>query len=206
MGIFTWDSRMGMNILNLSYENGFSVPEQVAVLAGDEDELLCECCHPSLSAIVTPGEQIGYTAARMLNDMLHGKACPSKETLLEPTEVITRQSTDTLAIPDRYLSEAIRFIRENMHRPIQVNDIAKATGISRRSLERRFESMLGHSPAREIQQSRIRHAKRLLRETDMSVADVAAASGYNSMEYMIKIFKDTEARTPLKYRRWVRAN
>lgn len=205
VALFTWDSRMGIEILSLCYEQGLSVPEQVAVLAGDEDELLCECCHPPLSAIVTPGERIGYAAARMLDDMLHGKPAPSEPLLLPPTELVTRQSTDTLAFPDPQLGEAIRFIRENLHRPIQVLDVARAAGISRRSLERRFENILGHSPAREIQHVRLKYAKRLLRETDMSIGDVAAASGYGSLEYMIRIFQKTTGRSPRTYRTWIKA-
>ena len=205
VAIFTWGDSMGRDILNLCHEQGMSVPEQVAVLGGDDDELLCEVCHPPLSAIVTPSEQIGYEAARLLDAMLRGDSPPSTPTLLSPTEVVTRQSTDTLAISDPELGQAIRFIRDHVHRPIQVTDVAEAAGISRRALERRFENLLGHSPAKEIQETRLRVAKRLLRETDMSVADVAAASGYGSNEYMIRVFQKATDHTPLKYRSWVRA-
>jgi len=205
VAIFAWDTSMGREILNLCYEHGLSVPEQVAVIVGDEDELLCEFSHPPLSSIVTPSEQIGYEAGRMLDELLRGGSPPADAILLEPTEVITRQSTDTMATSDPQLSQAIHFIRNNAHRSIQVSNVAEASGISRRSLERRFESILGHSPAKEIQETRLKYAKKLLRETDMSVADVAAASGYGSNEYMIRIFQKATGRTPLKYRTWIKA-
>ena len=204
-GIFTWGTQRGRDVLNVCTEAGIAVPDQVAVLAGADDDLLCEVCHPAMSSIVNPSEQVGYEAARILDTMLQGDAPPCEPVLLEPLEVNTRLSTDTLAIDDPIVSSAIRFIRENAHRAIQVDDVVDTVSVSRRALERRFEVTVGHSPAHEIQQTHLKRARRLLRETDMSIADVAAASGYCSAEYMSGIFRKTTGRTPLKYRTWVRA-
>jgi LacI family transcriptional regulator len=118
--------------------------------------------------------------------------------------VHTRLSTDTLAISDPVLEKAICFIRENAHRPIQVADVVNHVQLSRRSLERRFESAIGRSPAREIQLIHLQRAKKLLRETNMCVADVAARSGYCSAEYMSGIFRKATGRTPLKYQTWIK--
>ena len=206
VGVFTWGSERGRSILNACLEAGIAVPEQVAVLGGDDDELLCDICTPPLSAIVTPAEQAGHEAARILHAMMEGEPAPEEEVLLAADEVHTRQSTDTLAIEDQDVSKVVRYIRENIQdSSLQVTDLADLVGISRRALERRFHQVLGYGPAHEIQATRNQLVKKLLRETDMSITDLASRAGYASHEYMIRAFKKETGKTPLKYRTWVRA-
>jgi LacI family transcriptional regulator len=206
VGVFTWGSERGRSVLNACLEAGIAVPEQVAVLGGDEDELLCDTCTPPLSAIVTPAEQAGYEAARILHAMMEGKPAPIEDVLLAADEVHTRQSTDILAIEDEDVSRVVSYIRENIQdSSLQVADLAGLVSISRRALERRFNQALGYGPAHEIQTTRNQLVKKLLRETDMSITDLAARAGYASHEYMIRAFKRETGRTPLKYRSWARA-
>ena len=206
VGVFTWGSERGRSVLNACLEAGIAVPEQVAVLGGDDDELLCDTCTPPLSAIVTPAEQAGYEAARILHVMMEGKPAPGEDVLLAADEVHTRQSTDILAIEDQDVSRVVSYIRENIQvSSLQVADLADLVSISRRALERRFNRALGYGPAHEIQATRNQLVKKLLRETDMSITDVAARAGYASHEYMIRAFKKETGKTPLKYRSWVRA-
>lgn len=205
LGILAWATRRGRDLLAACDELGLRVPEEVALLGGDNDDLLCEVCQPPLSAVITPAEQIGHEAARMLDGLLQGKSSALTPSLFPPVGIHLRQSTETLAIDDALLGEAIAFIRENANRPLQVTDVAEEVGISRRALERRFIGTVGRSPAREIQHAHLLRAQKLLRETDMSVADIAAASGYGSTEYMIGVFRKITGRTPLKYRSWIRA-
>lgn len=205
VAILTWGTSEGRRVLNVCNASGLAVPEQIAVLAGDDDELLCKVCSPPMSGIVTPAEQIGYNAAHILDTILQGGSAPDEPLLLKQTSVNTRQSTDTLAIEDPVLSKAIQYIRQHAHLQIQVQEVAEAVQISRRALERRFATTMGHTPAKEIQKFRLERAKQLLRETSMDVVDVAAASGYSSPEYMIGIFRKATGYTPLKYRNWIQA-
>ena len=205
LGILAWATRRGRDLLAACDELGLRVPEEVALLAGDDDDLLCEVCPPPLSAVITPAEQIGHEAARILDGLLQGKSAATTLSLLPPLGIHLRQSTDTLAINDPILASALAFIRGNANRPLQVLDVSTEVGISRRALERRFTALVGRSPAREIQNAHLVRAQKLLRETDMSVADIAAASGYGSTEYMIGVFRKTTGYTPLKYRRWIKA-
>jgi LacI family transcriptional regulator len=205
LGILTWGNRRARTVLNACHQAGMAVPEQVAVLSGDDDELLCEVCHPPLSAVVTPAEQMGHEAARILDAIMQGEPAPQEPMLIPPTNIHTRLSTDTLAIADPHMCRAIAFIRDNLRRPIQVSDVAAAAGLSRRALERRFEKQLTRSPAREIQRTRLEQAGKLLQETDLPVAHVAATCGYGSMEYLIKVFRESTGHTPLKYRSRIKA-
>jgi LacI family transcriptional regulator len=124
--------------------------------------------------------------------------------MLKPLSIISRRSTDTLAIKDRALARALSFIRDSAARRIEVKDVAQQSGVSRRALEQRFMQVLQRTPASEIRRVHLERAKRLLEETDLSIPDVAEAAGYGSPEYMAGIFRNEVSTTPLKYRKQVR--
>ena len=179
---------------------GLSVPEQVDVLGADDDTLLCESCNPPLSGVALTSEQIGFEAAALLDRMLHGQKPPLKPRLIAPDRITVRQSTDTLAIDDEDIARAIAFIRMNASSPIQASDVLRAVHVSRRSLDRRFQQVLGRTPAEEIRRVHLERAKHLLADTDMPVPNVAAASGYGSREYLARAFKQQTGLSPSQYR------
>ena len=200
VAILTWTSERGREVLNACHDLGFPVPEQVAVLGGDEDVLLCETCNPPLSGVALTSERIGYEAAALLDRLLKGSRPPVGPILIKPTRVVVRQSTNTLAIHDRNLAQAIGFIRSHAAEPIRVSDILRAVPMSRSSLERRFQQTLERSPAGEIRRVHLERAKQLLADTDMPVPDVADASGFQSREYLACAFKRATKMTPREYR------
>jgi len=200
VAVLTWTGRRGREVIYACRALGLSVPEQVAVLGADDDSLLCEPCNPPLSALALTSEQIGFEAAALLDRMLHGAKPPAKPVLIEPTRVIVRQSTDTLAIDDEDVARAIAFIRAHTSQPIQVCDILRAVPVSRRSLDRRFQQVLGRTPADEIRRVHLERAKQLLADTDLPVPKVAAASGFRSREYLARAFKRATGLSPRQYR------
>lgn len=205
LAVFAWGLR-GMIVLEACHGAGLHVPGEVAVLAGDEDDLLCEAANPPLSGVETPTELIGHEAAATLDRLMAGKPATSQQSLFAPARVITRQSTDTLAVDDAEVAAAMRFIRENALQPeIDVPAVLKAVPISRRSLERRFEQVLGRSPAEEIRRLRLEKARQLLLETDMPIPGVATAAGFGSPEYLNYVFRTEFGKTPQKYRSLSRA-
>ena len=204
IGILTWATKSGIEIIDACDDIGIAVPDEVAVLGGDDDDLLCEACRPPLSSIHVAAEQIGHDAARMLDQLMRGKK-PKQPTLqLKPTGIIARQSTDVLAIDDPELVAAIRFIRDNPDQMIQVKEVAHAACVSRRALERRFLSTLGRTIHEEIARSHLEHAVDLLARTELPIPAVAQASGYGSPEYFATVFKERMGITPLKYRARIR--
>jgi LacI family transcriptional regulator len=205
VGILAWNSNDGRHVIDACRFVGLSVPEQVAVLSGDDDELLCEACSSPLSGIAVPAQQIGYEAAAMLDRLICGRR-PSKTSIsIGPTGIVARQSTDVLAIEDQDLVQAIRFIREHACEAIRVEDVLRVVPLSRRQLEIRFREVLGCSPADEIRRVRLKQAKRLLSQTDMTIPDVAIASGFGSPEYLAYAVKHDTGLSPLKFRSQVRA-
>ncbi|MDY0166438.1 MAG: DNA-binding transcriptional regulator [Thermoguttaceae bacterium] len=206
IGIFTWGNRPGREVIYVCQRAGLLVPEQVAVLAGDDDELLGAACNPPLSGVMVASEQIGHTAAEMLDRLMRGKRLARQTVTIGPESITTRQSTDTLAIDDRDLAEAIRFIREHASEAIQVSDLVAKLAISRRHLERRFHEVLGRTPAAEIRRVHLERARELLAETNLAIPLVAQKSGFGSPEYLAYIFKKETGLSPRQYRTQVRGH
>ncbi len=204
VAVVTWTSDRGREVLYACRAVGLLVPEQVAVMGGDEDSLLCETCNPPLSGVALTSERIGYEAAALLDRLLHDEGAPSDPVLIEPTRVVVRQSTDTLAITDPDLARAIAFIRVHATTPIRVSNVLREIAVSRSWLERRFQEALGRSPAEEIRRVRLERAKQLLADTDLPVPQVAVASGFASREYLAYAFKQATSLTPREFRQRVR--
>jgi LacI family transcriptional regulator len=205
VGIYTWATDLGRQLLEACRLADISVPFEVAVLGGDYDELLCDASTPPLSGIVVPSEQIGHEAAYLLQRLIRGAKPSRKPRLIGPTGIVERRSTDTLAISDPDVVEALRYIRDNACRPIQIADILRAVPISRRSIERRFAELLGHSPAEEIRRLRMAKAKRLLAETSMSMPAIAEACGYGTYNYLTRVFTQENGVTPREFRKRAQA-
>jgi LacI family transcriptional regulator len=202
VALFTWSG--GREVIHACQDAGLRVPEEIAVLNGSEDELLSEFSPIPVSGIEAGSQRIGYQAAALLKRLMQGRAVPSRPIRVPPIGVITRQSTETMAISDQALVAALAFIRENVMHPIQVSDVALRAGLSRRVLERRFLETLGCSPAVLIGRVRLDQVKALLVATDLPVNEVAESCGFCSAEYMTAVFRKHLRTTPLRYRRDVR--
>jgi len=200
-GILACNDLRALSLTDICYEIGIRIPEELAVLGVDDDDLMCELAHPSLSSIKIPSERIGYEAAALLEQIMAGHTPPQRPVLLPPIGVVTRQSTSLLAMPDADVASAVRFIREHIAEPIGIEDILRSVPISRRSLERKFQTLLGRTPLDEIRRTRIEHAKELLATTPMAVADIAKHAGFQGPERFAAVFKQFTGNTPTEFRR-----
>jgi len=198
VAIMTWSG--GREMVHACQFASLNIPEDVALLSGTDD-LLCEASHVPISAVRAASERIGYEAAEMLDKLMSKRAVEETVRLIPPLRVVSRQSTDVVTIQDSALAKALKFIRDNAERPINVGEVAERAGIHRRLLERRFKDVLGRSPAEHIRRVHIELAKKMLIDTDMSIADVAEKSGFGSAEYMASLFHNELKITPLRYRR-----
>ncbi|MFI4910882.1 MAG: substrate-binding domain-containing protein [Sedimentisphaeraceae bacterium JB056] len=176
------------------------VPEDIAIVGVDNDDLICDLSDPSLSSIALNTQRAGYEAAGLLDRLIGGEKMDGQIITIEPTHVIERQSTDIVTIEDEDISVAIRFIRENAKRAIQVNEVADAVGLGRRTLERRFLKHLRCTVNREIQRVRVEYMARLICETMMPIADIAQQTGFPSIDHISRYFKREKGLTPVEYR------
>jgi len=179
------------------------VPREVAILGVDNDELVCGLSYPQLSSIALSTRRAGYEAARVLDKLMRGQkiAENEKEVPIFPLHVVTRQSTDIMAIEDRQVAEAVHFIRKNSRKVIQVSDVAEAVGLSRRALEQRFRRVLARSVHEEIKYTRVNQVANILIGTNLSISQIARLLGYPDASNISRYFKQQKGISPLDYRR-----
>lgn len=205
VGLMACNDDRGREVLEACRAADLKVPEQVAVVGVDDDELLCELADPPLSSVSLNAERGGYHAASLLDRMMRGKSRKPQRLVVEPLDVIARRSTDMMALDDPEVADAMRFIHHNATRPIRIEDIVEHLNISRRALEIRFQRALGRTIHSEIQMARLQRAQRLLMETDLPMPKVADVAGYGSASYLIQVFRQKFGMTPAKYRQRVRS-
>ena len=194
-----WDG-CAVQILQVCRRIGVAVPDELAVVGVDDDELLCDLADPPLTSIATDVHQIGYRAAELLDRMMAGQEVPCGAQSIRPLGVVTRQSTDMLAFEDRDVSLALRFIREHACHAIRVEDVLKVVPLTRRVLESRFKRLLGRTPHDEIVRMQLRRVNELLVETDLPLKSIAARTGFTHVQYLIAAFKKKVGLTPGAYR------
>jgi LacI family transcriptional regulator len=200
VGLMACNDMRGQQVLNACRTARVAVPDDVAVIGADNEEVLCDLSEPPLSSVVPNGERVGYEAAELLDRLMHGQPVRAAPTFIGPNAVVARRSTDVLAIEDRQIAAAVHFIREHACENIDVGDILRAVPLSRSTLERRYEKILGRSPKQDILRFRLNRAKQLLVETDMTLDAIAEKVGLEHTEYLGRIFKKKFGLTPAKFR------
>jgi LacI family transcriptional regulator len=180
---------------------GLAVPEEVAVVGVENDELFCTMSDPPMSSVETPSKRIGYEAAALLHRMINGRPAPRAPILLPPVEIVVRASSQKVAVSDPDIVRAMHFITDNAAEPITVKDILKEVAMSRRSFERRFREVTGRSPKTQIDAAHIARAKGLLVNTDLAIPRVAVQSGFVGREVFSRVFAHHMGIAPSAYRK-----
>jgi LacI family transcriptional regulator len=201
VGVMAATDDRAHHVLNVCGEYGIAVPDEVAVIGVDNDEMLCDLCDPPLSSVALNPLRVGYEAAALLGRMMRGMASSKKRVLIPPLGVVMRQSTNVLAISDPDVAAAVRFIRENAGNGLAVEDVARQASLSRSTLKRRFAAVLRRSPKDEIDRVQIDRVMRLLSTTRLPLAKIAALAGFRHVESMCKLFKRKTGTTPGRYRK-----
>ncbi|WP_146527572.1 AraC family transcriptional regulator [Novipirellula artificiosorum] len=201
VGVFACNDMRGRQVLGAASRANFRVPDQVAVLGVDDDEVICDLSNPPLSSIEPDAHRIGFEGASLLARLMSGEILQSTHYLIPPSRVTVRRSTDVLAVDDRNLAEAIQFIRTHACEGIGVTDVIEATAISRATLERRFRDSLGRSPREEIERVRMDRVRMLLAETKYGLEQVASLTGYRTAAHLVTAFRRHEGCTPGQYRK-----
>jgi LacI family transcriptional regulator len=205
LGLMACNDVRGQQVLNACRMVEAAVPDEVAVVGVDNEEVLCELCDPPLSSVTPNPDRIGYEAAEMLDCLMAGGGMTVEERSVKPLGVAMRQSTDVLGIDDPDVAAAMRYIRENACNGLTVDDLVADLSVSRSLLERRFRRCLRRSPQQEIRLVQLKRVRQLLTETDLALDAIANLAGYKHPEYMSVVFKRLTGQTPGHYREQVRA-
>ncbi len=176
------------------------IPHDVAVIGMENDPTLCEFCHPTLSSVSRNSWQLGFETATVLDRLMDGLPTPS-DVVVPSDGVVARQSTDTIAVEDPHLTDALHFIHDHLDTPLGIDQIVEATSISRRQLEARFRRVLDCTPLDYLSRKRVEQAQQLLATPEkIKFPKLAADCGFSSVEQMRLAFKRVTGMTPLEYR------
>jgi LacI family transcriptional regulator len=200
VGVFAYHDLWGVQLIEACRQAGQRVPDDVAVIGVDNDDLLCRLSRPALSSIIIAGERVGWEAAAILDRLLEGGKPPREAILIPPVGVVTRRSSEVFPSSDDELVAAVRFIADNARASLQVSDVLREVSASRRSLEQKFRAVLRHGIAEEIRRVHVELAKDLLVTTALPIAEVAAQAGFTSAQALSRIFRKEMGCTPGAYR------
>jgi LacI family transcriptional regulator len=199
-GLFACNDIWGGYATEVCRLAGVPIPDDVAVVGVDDDDLLCELARPRLSSVRVPSERIGFEAAALLDRLLRGRAAPPEAVLLPPGGVAARQSSDLLAIEDRVVKALLGRIRAARATPAGAGELVRDLPVCRRSAERRFRAAVGRGVAEELRRVRVEYAKELLAGTTLGVAEVAARAGFTTPQRFAVVFRRAAGTTPTGYR------
>jgi LacI family transcriptional regulator len=200
-GIMACNDPRGQLVLEACRRTGVAVPEEIAVVGVDNDEPLCEIADPPLSSVVPNLRAVGYEAAALLDRLMRGEKPPSSPHYIAPTRLVTRLSSDALAVPDPHVAQAVRFIREHACAGISLDDVVRQVPLSRSTLQRRFRDLLGRTIHDEIVRIKIRRASDLLASSDLSIEEITEKTGFSHRQYLGEVFKDMTGETLAGFRK-----
>lgn len=206
IGILACYDIAGQELLEACKIANLEVPDSVAVLGVDNDELICNLTAPPLSSIQPDTTSSGYLAASLLDEMMSGSELAPDLHLIEPLRVVTRQSSDILSVSDPLVARALQLIRDRVDDGVQVGEVQRHVGLSRRSLDYRFLRVLGHTVHDEITRVRMERLADLLIRTDWTLPQLAERLNFSHSEYMGVAFKKFTGKSPGEYRRSNRAD
>lgn len=200
-GIFTCTDGWARHVARYTQLAGLRIPDDIALIGADNDELECELMSPALSTVLIPWREVGRCAAKLVQEVVSGKAIAAARVVVSPLSVIARRSTELLAVDDSLVAEAVAWIRANTGQRLTVPTVARAVASGRHRLERAFRRVLGRTVQEEIRRARVESAKRVLEASQLSLAEVARLTGFKTASLLTAAFQRELAMTPGAYRR-----
>jgi LacI family transcriptional regulator len=202
VGLFAVTDYRARQALDACRQVGLRVPQQVAVIGVDNEEVICAHVQPRLTSVARNNRQEGYQAAAMLDQLLRRKPLPKMEESIPPLGVVVRESTETVAFQDPRLCDAIDYLNENLASPLGVQELASHVGVSRRWMEYAFREALGQSPYQYIRRRRLKLAQQLLeKDARAKIYEVARQTGFSSAKQFSMAFSQEFGSSPREYQR-----
>ena len=200
VGVFCSHDMRAYHLAEACRSQGLQIPEDVAILGADDDELVCNFSDPPLSSIDQNAFGIGYAAAKTLESMLQNPDVVPSPVLIDPIRLIERESTRIYTVSPPWLSDALIFIRRNISNNITASDVYAAVGKSHTLVDSAFRRTFGTSVQKTIIRTRLEEAKRLIRDTSLTLTEIAAKTVFSTAQYICSSFSKTFGTSPSAYR------
>lgn len=201
VGVMACNDDCGVQVMEACKLADLSVPDAVGVIGVDDDEIVCGLADPAMSSVALNFERAGYEAAQALHKLMSRTRDVPRQITVQATHIVARRSTDVVAVEDEPVAKALQFIRDHPRESLAVADVARAVGLSRRVLERRFRREINSSVLAEIRRVRTDQIARLLVETHLPVSDIAESLGFADAQHFARYFRAGKQLTPLAYRK-----
>ena len=195
------DDNQGNRITEICKVNNIRVPDKIAILGVDNDEIICNLSDPPLSSISQNIVRGGFEAAALIEHLLNDEEATYQDVVLQPVNIINRLSTDFYSTTDAHIQTALKYIHQNIAADITVSDIVKQVPLSRRLLEIRFKQVTQQSTHKYIFNLRMERFAQLLLASDAPIADVAEQVGINNLKNLSRQFKALKKVSPNEYRK-----
>jgi LacI family transcriptional regulator len=200
VGVLCFRVQQAQQLATACRRRGIDVPDAIAILATNGDDVECHLVTPALSAIDLGGDRLGWEAAEQLARRIAGDRSPPRMTRFAPAGITRRPSTDIQASEDPHVARATKLIREGVTHGITVREVVAAVGVSRRRLDYGLQSITGRTLHQQIQHERLQRAKQLLARTHLPLTEVSLRCGFAYPSRMSEAFRRELQQTPSEFR------
>ncbi len=206
VALFACDDHFALQISETCNVYNINVPDDIAILGVDNDDLLCNISDPPLSSIVLDVENGGYNAGKLLHQLITKEITEPFNIVVNPLIIERRKSTEKYAVSDKNIRTILNYIEKNYANHLSVEELVKQVPLSRRVLEKKFKEETGESLYQYIQNYRIDQFTRLLITTDYSLFEAALQSGFENYKNVSRIFRKYKSLSPAEYRKRYKCN
>lgn len=201
VALFACDDNFALQVSEMCKVNNINIPDELSLLGVDNDELICNLSHPSISSIVTDDENGGYQTGKMLQNLILNKNNIPFNINIDPVRIELRQSTEKYNISDSYVKTVLDYIHENIRLNISIDELTAIVPLSRRNLEKKFREATGTSVHQFILDKKVDLISTELLTTDKDLLDIAIETGFNDVRNVYRIFKKYTGYSPVSFRK-----
>ncbi|NLC31375.1 MAG: substrate-binding domain-containing protein [Candidatus Moranbacteria bacterium] len=201
VALFACDDNFALQVSEMCKVNNINIPDELSLLGVDNDELICNLSHPSISSIVTDDENGGYQTGKMLQNLILNKNNIPFNINIDPVRIELRQSTERYNISDSCVKTVLNYIHENIRLNISIDELTAIVPLSRRNLEKKFREATGTSVHQFILDKKVDLISAELLTTDKDLLDIAIETGFNDVRNVYRIFKKYTGYTPVSFRK-----
>lgn len=206
VALFACDDYYALQISETCNVYNLNIPDEIALLGVDNDELLCNISNPPLSSIVLDVENGGYQAGKLLHKLINKEIEEAFNIVVEPLYIEHRTSTEKYAVSDKHIQKVLEYINTNYTNQVSVDDLVKQVPLSRRVLEKKFKKVTGNSLYQCIQDHKIDHFIRLLLNSDCNLSEAALQAGFENYKNVSRVFQKYYSMSPVEYRKRYKIN
>lgn len=202
VAVFCCDDNEANRLIDICNWKGIKIPEEVAIIGVDDNELVSVLCTPPLSSISLDVLNAAKEAASKIDRAVNGDHYwDNEDILVKPIEVVARLSSDIFPTDDEVVVKALKYVSQSYSTHINVSDVVAQVPVSRRVLEVRFRSETGRSILQYINEVRMDHFAQLLVSSEDSVENLASLVGFDDPSNIARVFRRRYGKTPSQYRK-----